>query len=112
METRAIARYQQISPRKCRLVADMVRGQRVEEALALLDYTPKKAARMVAKTLRSAVANAENNDNADAETLFVKTIMVDPGPVGGRFRPRAQGRATAIRKRTSHITVVVDSRVR
>jgi large subunit ribosomal protein L22 len=110
MEVKAIARYQSISPRKCRLVADMVRGQGVEDALAVLDFTPKKAARFVAKTLRSAVANAENNNNLDVDTLFVKTIMVDPGPTSGRFRPRAQGRATAIRKRTSHITVVVDSR--
>jgi large subunit ribosomal protein L22 len=110
MEVKAIARYQQISPRKCRLVADMVRGQGVEDALAVLDYTHKKAARFVAKTLRSAVANAENNNNIDVDTLFIKTIMVDPGPTAGRFRPRAQGRATAIRKRTSHITVVVDSK--
>jgi len=105
MEVKAIARYQQISPRKCRLVADMVRGQGVEDALAVLDFTHKKAARFVAKTLRSAVANAENNNNLDVDSLFVKTIMVDPGPTSGRFRPRAQGRATAIRKRTSHITV-------
>jgi large subunit ribosomal protein L22 len=111
METKAIARYQQISPRKCRLVADLVRGRGVEDALALLDFTPKKAAKLVAKTLRSAVANAENNNNADVDTLFVKTIMVDPGPTAGRFRPRAQGRATAVRKRTSHITIVVDSRL-
>ena len=110
MEVRAIARYQQISPRKCRLVADMVRGQGVEKALAVLDFTQKKAARLVAKTLRSAVANAENNNNIDVDALFIKTIMVDPGPTAGRFRPRAQGRATAIRKRTSHITVVVDTR--
>lgn len=110
METKAIARYQPISPRKCRLVADMVRGQGVGDALAVLEFTQKKAAKLVAKTLRSAVANAEHNNNLDVDTLFVKTIMVDPGPVSGRFRPRAQGRATAIRKRTSHITIVVDSR--
>jgi large subunit ribosomal protein L22 len=110
MEVRAIARYQQISPRKCRLVADMVRGQGVEKALAVLDFTHKKAARLVAKTLRSAVSNAENNNNIDVDSLFIKTIMVDPGPTAGRFRPRAQGRATAIRKRTSHITIVVDTR--
>jgi len=110
MEVRSIARYQPISPRKCRLVADMVRGQGVENALAVLDYTHKKAAGLIAKTLRSAVANAENNNNLDVDSLFIKTIMVDPGPTSGRFRPRAQGRATAIRKRTSHITIVVDSR--
>lgn len=110
MEVKAIARYQQISPQKCRLVADMIRGRGVEDALAILDYTHKKAAHLVAKTIRSAVANAENNNNADVDKLFVKTIMVDPGPTGGRFRPRAQGRATAVRKRTSHITVVVEPR--
>ncbi|HYB98120.1 MAG TPA: 50S ribosomal protein L22 [Candidatus Limnocylindrales bacterium] len=110
METKAIARYQQISPQKCRLVADLVRGCDVEKALSILEFTQKKAARLVEKTVRSAVANAENNDNADVDKLYIKTIMVDPGPHAGRFRPRAQGRATAIRKRTSHITVVVDSR--
>lgn len=110
MEVKAIARYQPISPRKCRLVADMIRGQGVEDALAVLDFTQKKAAKLLAKTLRSAVANAENNNNLDVDSLFVKTIMVDSGPTSGRFRPRAQGRATAIRKRTSHITVAVAPR--
>src|SRR6185369_11804365 len=98
MEVKAIARYQPISARKCRLVADMIRGQGVEDALAVLDFTPKKAAGIVAKALRSAVANAENNNNLDVDSLFIKTIMVDGGPTSGRFRPRAQGRATAIRK--------------
>jgi len=110
METKAIARYQQISPQKCRLVADMVRGCDVGKALSILEFTHKKAARMVEKTVRSAVANAENNNDADVDSLYIKTIMVDPGPSAGRFRPRAQGRATAVRKRTSHITVVVESR--
>ncbi|MBI5504682.1 MAG: 50S ribosomal protein L22 [Deltaproteobacteria bacterium] len=110
METKAISRYVQITPQKCRLVADMVRGRGVEDALAVLDFTTKKAAGIVAKTLRSAVANAESAENVDVDSLYVKTIMVDPGPVAGRFKPRAQGRATAIRKRTSHITVVLDAR--
>lgn len=110
MEVKAIARYQMISPRKCRLVADMIRGQGVEDALAVLDFTPKKAARFLAKTVRSAVANAENNNSIDVDDLFIKTVMVDMGPTSGRYRPRAQGRATPIRKRTSHITVVVDTR--
>ena len=112
METKAIARYQQISPQKCRLVADLVRGRNIEEALSVLEFTQKKAARLIEKTVRSAVANAENNNNADVDSLYIKTIMVDGGPSSGRFRPRAQGRATAIRKRTSHITVIVDERGR
>ncbi len=110
METKAISRYVQITPQKCRLVADMIRGRGVEDALAVLDFTTKKAAGIVAKTLRSAVANAEAGTNVDVDSLYVKAITVDPGPVAGRFMPRAQGRATAIRKRTSHITVVLDAR--
>ncbi len=110
MESRAIARYVRISPQKARLVADMVRGQDVENALAVLDFTDKKAARILAKTLRSAIANAEDTQNVDVDDLYVKTVYVDEGPTTGRFRPRAQGRATAIRKRSSHITVVVDDR--
>ena len=110
MEVKAIARYQTISPRKCRLVADMVRGQGVEDALAVLDFTHKKAARFVAKTLRSAVANAENTQNVDVDQLYVKKAFVDEGPTQKRTLPRAQGRATRILKRTSHVTVVVDER--
>jgi len=110
METKSFSRYVQITPRKCRLVADMVRGRGVEDALAVLDFAAKKAAGILAKTVRSAVANAEANTNVDVDTLYVKMITVDPGPVAGRFKPRAQGRATAIRKRTSHITVVLDAR--
>jgi large subunit ribosomal protein L22 len=110
MEARAIARYMHVSPQKARLVADMVRGQEVEAALAILDFTPKKSAALIAKILRSAIANAEDQQNVDVDDLYVKTIFVDGGPVSGRFRPRAQGRATPIRKRTSHITIVVDSK--
>lgn len=110
MEARAIARYTRISAQKARLVANMVRGQNVEAALAILDFTPKKAAAIVAKTLRSAIANAEDQQNLDVDDLYVKTIFVDGGPTSGRYRPRAQGRATPIRKRTSHITVIVDQK--
>ncbi|MFT4571356.1 MAG: large subunit ribosomal protein L22 [Hyphomicrobiaceae bacterium] len=110
MEARAIARYTHISPQKARLVVNMVRGQRVEAALAILDFTQKKAAAIVAKTLRSAIANAEDQQSVDVDDLYVKTIFVDGGPTSGRFRPRAQGRATPIRKRTSHITIVVDTK--
>lgn len=110
MEARAKARHVRISAQKARLVADMIRGQDVEPALATLDFMPKKAAVLIAKTLRSAIANAEDTQNVDVDSLFVKTITVDEGPTLGRYRPRAQGRATAIRKRSSHITVVVDER--
>ncbi len=108
MESRSIARYVRISPQKARLAVNMIRGKGVEEALAVLDFTPKKSARIVAKTLRSAIANAEDTQNVDVDKLYVKTIFVDGGPTTGRYRPRAQGRATPIRKRCSHITVVVD----
>ncbi len=110
MESRAVLRHARISPQKTRLVVDLVRGKGVEEALAVLDFLPKKAARLVAKTLRSAVANAETNQNVDVDDLYVKRIFVDGGPTVGRYRPRAQGRATPIRKRSSHVTVVVDRR--
>ena len=108
MEARAVTKYTRIAPRKARLVVDMIRGRGVEDALTVLDFTPKKAAKIVAKTLRSAVANAEDTQNVDVDTLYVKRVWVDEGPTAGRFRPRAQGRATPIRHRFSHITVVVD----
>lgn len=100
-------RFLRIAPRKVRAVVDTVRGEPVERALATLRYTPKAAAQPVAKLIRSAIANAEqkSNGNIDIDRLFVKTIMVDQGPTLRRFRPRAQGRATRINKRTSHVTV-------
>jgi large subunit ribosomal protein L22 len=110
MEARAINRHLRIAPRKMRLVVDMVRGKDVGEALALLDHLPKKGARIVSKTLRSVVANAENTQSVDVDRLYIKTIAVDGGTVMKRFTPRAHGRATVIRKRTSHLTVVVDER--
>jgi large subunit ribosomal protein L22 len=110
METRAITRFVHISPRKARLVTDQIRGKRVEEALSILKFVPKKAAAMVAKTLRAAVANAENTQNVDVDQLYVKRIQVDEGGMAKRFMPRAMGRATRIRKRLSHITIVVDER--
>jgi len=97
-----------ISPQKARLVVDLVRGKRVEEALDILEVTPKKGARIVAKTLRSAIANAEDTQNVDVDRLFIKRIWVDQAPTWTRWRPRAQGRATPIEKRGSHITVVLD----
>ena len=110
MEARGIARYVRVSPQKARLVVDLIRGKRVEEALGILEFTPKKAARTVAKTLRSVVANAENTQSLDVDSLYVKEIQVGAGPTAKRFLPRAHGRATKIRKRTSHITIVLDEK--
>jgi len=110
MECKAKARYARIAPRKARLVIDMVRGKNVDKALGILDLTPKKAARIVAKTLRSAIANAEDTQNVDVDRLYVKTAFVDEGPTWSRWRPRAQGRAFTIEKKSSHITLVLDER--
>jgi large subunit ribosomal protein L22 len=96
-----------ISSRKVKLVIDLVRGKNIGEAFAILKLTPKAASPVVEKLLKSAVANAEHNYNMDIESLFVKEIYVGEGPTLKRFRPRAQGRATQILKRTSHITAVV-----
>src|SRR5262245_13174289 len=110
MEAKAISRHVRISPQKVRLVVDLVRGTGVEEALNSRDYTAKRAARVVAKTVRSVVANAQNTQSVDVDRLFIKRVFVDGGPTWKRFTPRAQGRATPIRKRTCHITVIVDER--
>jgi len=110
MEARAIAKYIRISPNKVRQVADLIRGKGVEEALAILRYTPKRASDPISKVIKSAAANAEHNYEMDAEKLIVSTILVDQGPTLKRFKPRAMGRADRIRKRTSHITVVVSER--
>ena len=108
MEIRAVTRYVRIAPRKARLVTELIKGKPVEEALTILRFVPKKAARLVDKTLRSAVANAEQNPNIDVDTLYIKRIFVDGGPTMKRWRARAMGRATKIIKRTSHITVILD----
>jgi large subunit ribosomal protein L22 len=110
MEARAITRHMRISPQKGRLVADLIRGKQVEEALLILRFTPKKAARILSKTLRAAVANATDTQNLDPDRLYVKRTYVDGGTTLRRFTPRAHGRATPLRKRTSHFTVVVDER--
>jgi large subunit ribosomal protein L22 len=107
MEVRAVGKYLRVSPYKVRLIADLVRGKKVDEALTMLKFLPKKSGRLINKTLRSAVANAENTHTIDVETLFIKTILVDEGPKLKRWRPRAMGRATRILKRTSHITMVL-----
>jgi large subunit ribosomal protein L22 len=110
METRAMTRFARLSPRKARLVVDQIRGKGVEEALSILKFVPKRSAAIVAKTLRSAVANAESTQNVDVDRLYVKRVVVDEGGMWKRFMPRAMGRATRVRKRLSHITVVVDER--
>jgi large subunit ribosomal protein L22 len=107
MQVAARLRYARISPQKCRLVADMVRGKPVGAALQTLEYTPKKAARIVKKVLESAIANAEHNHGADIDELKVSTIMVDEAPTFKRFRARAKGRGNRIIKRNSHITIQV-----
>jgi large subunit ribosomal protein L22 len=110
MEAKAVSRHVRMSAQKVRLVVDLVRGKGVEEALNILDYTPKRAARAVAKTVRSVVANAQNTQSVDVDRLFIKRAFVDGGATWKRFTPRAQGRATPVRKRTCHITVIVDER--
>jgi large subunit ribosomal protein L22 len=107
METVAKLSFARISPQKCRLVADQVRGLPVEQALQLLAFSPKKASALVKKVLESAIANAEHNDGADIDELKVSKIYVDQGPTLKRMRARAKGRGTRILKRTSHITVAV-----
>ena len=108
MEARAVARYVKISPQKAGLIMDEVRGKKVDEALRALSFSPKKGARLLKKLINSAVANAEVNKDIDVDTLFIKRLYADQGPVMKRFRPRAMGRATGIRKRTSHLTVILD----
>ena len=105
---RAIARYVRISSRKVKTVIDLIRGKQVSEAKAILMTTPKAATEPVMKLLNSAIANAENNRDMAADMLFVAEVFADQGPTLKRFRPRAQGRASRIRKRTSHITIILD----
>jgi len=105
-----VARTVRIAPRKVRLVVDLIRGKQVGEAVAILRHTPKAASPVVEKVLKSAVANAEHNYDLDINSLVVSEVFVDEGPTLKRFRPRAQGRASAINKRTSHITLVVSEK--
>ncbi|MFU0799786.1 MAG: 50S ribosomal protein L22 [Xylanivirga thermophila] len=104
----ATAKYVRISPRKVKIVIDLIRGKRVDEALAILQNTPKAASQPVIKLVNSAIANAENNLGLDRNDLYVAEIFANQGPTLKRIRPRAMGRAARIRKRTSHITVVLD----
>ena len=109
MHAKAVARKLTMSPRKIRVVADMVRGKPVEEALAILQLLPKRSARMITKIVRSAVANADDRSEGkvDVDDLFIKTIFVDGAGITKRWMPRAQGRATRINHRSSHVTVEV-----
>ncbi len=110
MEARAISRYVRISPRKMALIADLVRGKRVNEALNILYYSPQKASVIIEKTLRSALANLmdqEETRNVDIDQARVSEIRVNEGPTWKRFRPRAMGRASRIRKRTSHLYITL-----
>ena len=106
-EAKAILRFVRMAPRKARLAVDMVRGRQVSEAISLLKYTPRSAARVVEHVLRSAVANAEQKELGDQDSLIIVRAFVDGGPTLKRFQPRSMGRANPIHKRTSHITVVV-----
>ncbi len=105
-----MTRFLRISPRKVRLVVDQIRGREVESALNILKFTPKRAAAIVTKVLRTAIANAETTQTVDVDRLYVKRVTVDGGGMWKRFMPRAQGRATRIRKRLSHVTIVIDER--
>lgn len=107
MEVQAKLKFARISPQKCRLVADQIRGLPVEKAINLLTFSNKKAAVLIKEVLNSAIANAEHNDGMDVDTLFVSTTFVDAGPTMKRFEARAKGRGNRILKRTSHITVKV-----
>ncbi len=109
-EVKAFARYIHVSPRKLRLVADLVRRQHVDTALEQLRFSSKSAALPLAKCINSAIANATHNFNLNKEDLFIKAVTIDGGPVFKRYAPRAQGRAFVERKRTSHINVVLESR--
>ena len=110
MEVKARLRFVRIAPRKARLVADLIRGKRSEEALNILNFTKKAAAKILIKLLKSAIANATQKKTVDIDRLYVKQIMVDQGPTMKRFQPRALGRATTVRRRTSHINIILDER--
>jgi len=110
MEVNAKLKFVRIAPRKAQLVADLIRGKRSEEALNILTFTKKASAKIIIKLLKSAIANATQKKNIDVDRLYIKKITVDQGPTMKRFPPRALGRATTIRKRASHITIVLDER--
>jgi len=108
MEVKAVVKYVRMSPQKVRLVVDLVRGKKVQEARNILLYTRKYAAGIIANVLKSAVANAAQNPNIDENILYIKEIFVDQGPALKRWRAAAQGKASPIKKKSSHITVILD----
>jgi len=110
METRASVHHVRISAQKMRLIVDLIRGKGAEEAIGILEFNARRGAKVVAKTLKSAIANAEATQNVDVDTLYVKTAYVDEGATQKRSLARAHGRATKIFKRSSHVTIVVDER--
>ena len=110
MEARAIAKYVRMSPMKVGVVLDLIRGKNVDEALAIVKYTPKAASEIIEKLLKSAIANAENNHSMAHEKLYIDEIYANQGPTLKRIRPAAKGSAVRIRKRTSHITIVLKER--
>jgi large subunit ribosomal protein L22 len=110
VEARAIAKYVRIAPRKVNLVAAEIRGKSVDEALAILKFTPKRGADVLEKVVKSALANAENNFDMDRENLYISEAYANQGPTLKRWRPRSQGRAYKILKRSSHVGVVVKER--
>jgi large subunit ribosomal protein L22 len=107
MQTQAVLKFVRLSPQKARLVADLVRGKKVDEAINILKFSNKRAARILKKVLDSAIANAENNNGADVDELKIKEIFIDAGPTMKRTMPRAKGSADRIVKRTSHVTIRV-----
>lgn len=110
MESKAVARFVRITPRKARQVMNLIRGKSLGEAINTLTFAPKNAADVIAKVVKSAAANAENNHKMNRDALYVAQALVDQGPTLKRFMPRAMGRAAMIHKRTSHITVVLKER--
>lgn len=108
MEAKAIARYVRVSPQKARLVVDLVRGKKVSDAIATLAFTRKAVSKVIDKVLKSALANAENTKKIDVDTLYVKKVYVDQAPTMKRTHAKAMGRANVIRKRSSHITIILD----
>ena len=110
-EARVTLKYTRISSRKVKIVADLIRGKDVDEALAIVKFTPKASSEIIEKLLKSAIANAENNHNMKHENLYIAEIYANQGPTLKRIRPAAKGSAVRIRKRTSHLTIVLKERV-
>ena len=110
MEAKAVAKYIRIAPRKVRIVVDLIRGKSVGEAIAILKFTPKVGSEVVEKVLKSAIANAEHNNDMNVDNLFVSEAFVDQGPTLKRIHPRSRGQAFKILKRSSHVTVKVKER--